>query len=165
LSVIALIALFGLAQSEESQEKILENPIVYLNHSLHDDFDLNERKKASLASSSIEADACSENDHLISSIPFWTQKDPFPCMYSGTIQSSTSKIHNLFYWFFRNTKIDNAPLVLWLNGGPGSSSMFGLFLENGPLRVTKTGEADHEWIVNLNADGSWVDQASVVYLD
>jgi len=29
--------------------------------------------------------------------------------------------------------------VLWINGGPGSSSMFGLFTENGPLRVKRNG--------------------------
>jgi len=30
-----------------------------------------------------------------------------------------------------------APLVIFLNGGPGSSSMIALFTENGPLRVQK----------------------------
>ena len=29
-----------------------------------------------------------------------------------------------------------APVVLWLQGGPGGTSMFGLFLEHGPFGVT-----------------------------
>lgn len=33
----------------------------------------------------------------------------------------------------------NKPLVLWLNGGPGCSSLYGAFLENGPYRIKRTG--------------------------
>jgi len=29
------------------------------------------------------------------------------------------------------------PLILWLQGGPGSSSQFGAFTELGPIRITK----------------------------
>ena len=38
--------------------------------------------------------------------------------------------------------------MLWLQGGPGASSLYGLFVENGPLQVTKdlkVFERNHTW--------------------
>lgn len=61
---------------------------------------------------------------------------------------------NLFFWFFP-AKIDpdNAPVVLWLQGGPGASSLFGLFTENGPYSITpdqQLVERKFSWNVNHN---------------
>ena len=36
----------------------------------------------------------------------------------------------------------SAPLLLWLTGGPGSSSLMALFMENGPLVVNSNGEGN-----------------------
>ncbi len=98
-------------------------------------------------------------------MPYWNVKDTLPCMYAGAISVSSTNKHNLFYWLFKNTNIDNAPLIIWINGGPGSSSMFGLFLENGPIRVTRTGSGVDDYQVGLSPDGSWLEYGDVLYLD
>ncbi|XP_072745258.1 venom serine carboxypeptidase-like [Anoplolepis gracilipes] len=57
--------------------------------------------------------------------------------YSGYFTVNKAYNSNLFFWFFpamHNPK--TAPVLLWLQGGPGGSSMVGLFLENGPFIVT-----------------------------
>ncbi|PIO61181.1 serine carboxypeptidase [Teladorsagia circumcincta] len=52
-----------------------------------------------------------------------------------------------------------APLLLWLNGGPGSSSLEGLFLENGPFRIGKDGKT-----ITRNPY-AWNQFANVLYLE
>ena len=88
-------------------------------------------------------------------------------MYAGffDVQASTDQ-HHLFYWFFKNINLpDTAPVVLWMNGGPGSTSMFGLFLENGPLRVYQTGPGMDDFNATISSTGSWGDVADLIFLD
>lgn len=53
---------------------------------------------------------------------------------------------------------ENDPVVLWLNGGPGCSSLTGLFLELGSSFVNKKIELDYN-------PYSWNNNASVIFLD
>lgn len=54
--------------------------------------------------------------------------------YSGYLTVDKKCESNLFFWFFPAQKSwKRAPVVLWLQGGPGASSLFGLFEEIGPF--------------------------------
>lgn len=59
--------------------------------------------------------------------------------YSGYVDIAEDQ--HIFFWFFeaRNQDPKEAELSVWINGGPGSSSMIGLFEELGPCRVDKDG--------------------------
>ncbi|KAL0819551.1 hypothetical protein ABMA28_007647 [Loxostege sticticalis] len=43
---------------------------------------------------------------------------------------------HLFFWFFPvlDKPLESTPWIIWLQGGPGVSSLFGVFLEIGPLQ-------------------------------
>ena len=60
---------------------------------------------------------------------------------------------------------DTDPLVIWLNGGPGCSSMLGLFTENGPYNFKFDAEHVKDPFVLEKNDFSWNSEANVMYVD
>ncbi|TDH72948.1 hypothetical protein CCR75_003789 [Bremia lactucae] len=78
---------------------------------------------------------------------------------SGYIKLPNKVDDHYFYWYFesRNQPATD-PLVLWLTGGPGCSSMLALLTENGPCHVLP----DLSTKLNLY---SWTNQSNVVWLD
>ncbi|KXH43587.1 serine carboxypeptidase [Colletotrichum nymphaeae SA-01] len=67
---------------------------------------------------------------------------------------------NTFFWFFEAKEDpENAPLSIWMNGGPGSSSMPGLFNENGPCYINPDSNSTRpsEW--------SWNNKVNMLYID
>ena len=61
----------------------------------------------------------------------------------------------LFYWFAGDEDYAKKPTILWSNGGPGSSSLWGFFIENGPYRFEahkgKGDKQDYRLVDNLRA--------------
>lgn len=78
--------------------------------------------------------------------------------YAGYLDVENDK--HFFFWFFESRSNPIAdPTVLWLNGGPGCSSLTGLLMELGPCRVTPTGNGT---VIN---EFSWNNEANLLFLD
>ncbi|KZF22774.1 putative carboxypeptidase S1 [Xylona heveae TC161] len=78
--------------------------------------------------------------------------------YSGYFSVGSNM--NMWFWFFeaRNNPT-TAPLATWFNGGPGCSSMIGLFQENGPCHFV-----DGSSTPSLN-QYSFNNYANMLYID
>jgi serine carboxypeptidase-like clade 4 len=83
--------------------------------------------------------------------------------YAGYVALNHTYEHGaeLFYWGFapRNILVDDdAPLAFWLSGGPGCSSELALFGENGPFKISPSGD------LSVNPY-SWNEKAYLFYID
>jgi carboxypeptidase C (cathepsin A) len=83
---------------------------------------------------------------------------------AGYIQLPNKKNDNYFYWYYESRASPSTdPLVVWLNGGPGCSSLLALLSENGPCTVQPnltTQLNPYSW--NSHANVIWLDQPSNV---
>ena len=70
---------------------------------------------------------------------------------------------NTFFWFIEARQTpESAPLTLFINGGPGSSSMVGLFQENGPCEVI---EIANGRLGTRARDWGWDRSSNMLYID
>ncbi|XP_039155861.1 serine carboxypeptidase 24-like [Eucalyptus grandis] len=85
-------------------------------------------------------------------------KDASVAQYSGYVRINEKK--KMFYWLVEAASdADSKPLLLWLNGGPGCSSIgYGAFQEIGPFQVLPNGELAKRQI-------SWDTEANLLFLD
>lgn len=94
------------------------------------------------------------DSHLVTSLPLLPDGSLTTKHWAGHIPASADGDKKIFYWLFEpssGAQSDDTPLILWLNGGPGCSSMDGLWLENGPLRLKVKGDS---WTIDIN-EYSW----------
>jgi vitellogenic carboxypeptidase-like protein len=81
---------------------------------------------------------------------------------SGYLPVSSTTNSSIFYTFYEaqnsTTPLSQTPLLIWLQGGPGCSSMLANFYELGPWRVTKS--------LTLEPNpGSWNRIFGLIFLD
>ncbi|MCJ1418966.1 hypothetical protein MMC32_005317 [Xylographa parallela] len=70
---------------------------------------------------------------------------------------------NTFFWFIEaRSSPQTAPLTIYINGGPGSSSMVGLFQESGPCEVVEIANGQ---LGTQPRDWGWDRSSNVLYID
>ncbi|POO03633.1 Serine carboxypeptidase-like [Trema orientale] len=81
--------------------------------------------------------------------------------YAGYVTVNRTNGRALFYWFYEAaSRPDEKPLVLWLNGGPGCSSVgYGATQEIGPFIVDTNGHG-----LKFNPS-SWNKEANMLFLE
>ena len=102
------------------------------------------------------------DDFLINSLPLLNTSETISFkQYAGYMPLGDSEETALYFWFVESQNDPTSdPVALWLNGGPGASSIdLGFWQEHGPYRLSPNGSQ-----VNLNPY-SWNRIASMIYLE
>lgn len=70
--------------------------------------------------------------------------------YSGFLTVNETLKSHLFFWYFPvvDKPVNDTPWILWLQGGPGASSLYGLFNEIGPVNFGN-GKLESEYVDTL----------------
>lgn len=79
---------------------------------------------------------------------------------SGFFPADDAGDKQYFYWVFESRNDpENDPVILWMTGGPGCSSMIALFKEHGPCTI------NHDGKTTTSNPYSWNQNASIIYID
>ena len=97
-------------------------------------------------------------DHRVTSLPEMGTFDKYGA-FSGylDIPDTSKKIHYLF--FEAQEDSENAPVLIWFNGGPGCSSMLGFMQENGPFKLASGGDTFKP------DEYSWNRETNILYIE
>lgn len=81
--------------------------------------------------------------------------------YSGYVTVNASSNGHTFFWYFPPLNGNkSAPTFMWLQGGPGGSSLFALMTEMGPITVNNDGTQ-----ALLNEELAWTREYGMVFVD
>ena len=75
--------------------------------------------------------------------------------HSGFFTTNEAKTNHMFWWHFPNP---GKPLLIWLQGGPGGSSMFGLFAEMGPFNANAS-------LGLVRREAAWTSKYAMLFID
>lgn len=86
--------------------------------------------------------------------------------YSGFLTVEQEYNSSLFFWYFPSRSKDadaDIPLVIWIQGGPGWPTMYGLFKENGPYLTGWDDEEKRAYLIPNKF--SWTNRHHMLYID
>ncbi|KAM3283303.1 serine carboxypeptidase-like 10 [Capsicum chacoense] len=104
------------------------------------------------------------NTTLVEFLPGFDGPLPFH-LETGYIGVGESKEVQLFYYFVKSESDPRKdPIMIWLTGGPGCSSIFGLLYEIGPLAFAQK-TFNGSLPILVSTPYSWTKFASIIFLD
>ncbi|KAH6894275.1 Alpha/Beta hydrolase protein [Thelonectria olida] len=81
--------------------------------------------------------------------------------YTGWVNIPGDYPTNLFFWFVE-AREETERLTIWLNGGPGSSSLYGFFTGNGPCEIVEKGLDRYDTIAR---EWGWDRASNMLFID
>ncbi|CAH2104272.1 unnamed protein product [Euphydryas editha] len=80
--------------------------------------------------------------------------------YAGYLTVNKEYNANLWFWYFpvADKLVEETPWIIWLQGGPGASSLYGLFTEIGPFAVNNENRIEE-------IKYSWGKNHSLLFID
>ncbi|XP_056844797.1 serine carboxypeptidase-like 10 isoform X4 [Raphanus sativus] len=105
-----------------------------------------------------------DSGSIVKFLPGFEGPLPFE-LETGYIGIGEEEDIQLFYYFIQSEKNPKEdPLLIWLNGGPGCSSLGGLLFENGPLAF-KFEVYNGNLASLISTSYSWTQVANIIFLD
>ncbi|KAB1212104.1 Serine carboxypeptidase-like 18 [Morella rubra] len=106
----------------------------------------------------------SNSSTIVTTLPGYSGELPFS-LETGYIGVGDNETVQLFYYFVESQRsASRDPLVFWITGGPGCSSLAGFFFESGPLTFT-LGDYNGSLPTLEDNQWAWTQGLNIIYMD
>ncbi len=151
--VVAFLSIVVVAYSMFESPKVLLNRGIDISDGVYEDF----------SGYNVEIDTSCKDVNL--------NRQGTPYNYNGTVLSGYLKVNKgnsaLSFMFYgkenvARDQVKNVPTVVWLNGGPGSTSQLGNLMEMGPFRISPS--ATSAFNITRN-QWAWTSAYNILFVD